>query len=133
MVIFKSESELLELLARMDAMIDACADGSLEFRVFHQELGHLHGYHALDGHESDEEERMILDRHRERIAWIESVLEEVAAVCANDDAPKEAYIKAGRFGSAEAMRRLRTLVGNKKKQGPIQSTTAQRASRVADR
>jgi len=121
MTIFNSETELLELLARMDAMIDACADGSLEFCVFHKELGHLHGYYALDGHESDEEERMILNRHRERIAWVERVLEEVGAVCSDDDAAKEAYIKAGRFGSAEALRRLRTLVANQKKKEPNQA------------
>jgi hypothetical protein len=121
MVIFNSESELLELLARMDAMIAACAGGSLEFRAFHQELGRLHGYYALDGHESDEEERKILDRHHERIAWVECVLDELGAVCADDDAPKEAYIKTGRFGSAEAMRRLRALVANRKKKEPNQS------------
>ncbi len=73
MTIFNSEAELLELLARMDAIIAACADGSLEFRAFHQELGHLHGHYALDGHESDEEERMILDRHRERASLGSSV------------------------------------------------------------
>jgi len=110
MVIFTSESELTDVLDKADAMIAACAEGSLDFRTFHQQLGHLHGYYALDGHESDDEERAMLERHRGRIAWIERVLEEVGAVCADEDATKEAYIKAGRFDSAEALRRLRRLV-----------------------
>jgi hypothetical protein len=114
MIIFASESELLEVLDRADAMIAACVDGTLEFRSFYAQLGHLHSYHALDGHESDEEEIAVLDRHRVRIEWIERVLEEVGEVCADEDATKEAYIKAGRFGSAEALRRLRTLVENRK-------------------
>ena len=125
MVIFNSESELLELLARMEAMITACADGSLEFRAFLKELGHLYGYYALDGHESDEEEKMILNRHCERIAWIERVFEELGGVCADEDAPKEAYIKAGRFGSAEAMRRLRNLVANRETKEPNQPPAPQ--------
>ncbi len=115
MTIFASESELRDLLNRMDAMIESCADGSLEFRAFHKELGHLHGYYALDGHESDEEESEMLDRYQPRIAWIERVLEEIGAVCADENATQEAYIKAGRFGSAEALRRLRRLVEERKK------------------
>jgi len=113
MTIFASESELLEVLDRADAMIAACASGTLDFRVFHQELGNLHGYHALDGHESDPEERNILDKHRDRITWIERVLDEVGGVCADEDSTKEAYIKAGRFGSTEALRRLKLLLQNR--------------------
>jgi hypothetical protein len=116
MTIFTSESELLELLDRADESINACADGSLEFHAFHQELGHLYSFYALDGHESDEEERKILNRHRDRIAWIERVLEEIQDVCADDDATKEAYIKAGRFGSSEALQRLRKLVEKRKRE-----------------
>jgi hypothetical protein len=110
MVIFTSEAELVEVLDKADAMIAACADGTLDFRAFHQQLGYLHGYYALDGHESDAEERTILERYAGRIAWIERVLEEVGEVCADEDATKDAYIKAGRFGTAEALRRLRDLV-----------------------
>eukprot|EP01012_Entosiphon_sulcatum_P000710 TRINITY_DN101230_c0_g1_i1.p1 TRINITY_DN101230_c0_g1~~TRINITY_DN101230_c0_g1_i1.p1 ORF type:complete len:131 (-),score=14.33 TRINITY_DN101230_c0_g1_i1:42-434(-) len=109
MVMFNSESELVKLLDRADALIASCVDGSLEFRAFYRELGDLHGYHALDGHESDHEEQVILDLHRDRIAWIERVLDEVGKVCADEDATKEAYIKCGRFGSAEALNRLRRL------------------------
>ena len=110
MVIFASESELVEVLDSADSMIAACVAGSVDIREFINQLGHLHGYHALDGHESDEEERALLKRHSARIEWIEHVLEEIGGICADVDAPKEAYIKAGRFGSAEALRRLRSLV-----------------------
>jgi hypothetical protein len=114
MVIFASESELLEVLDRADAMIAACVDGSLGVRDLLDQLGHLHGYHALDGHESDEEELALFARHRARIGWIERALGEIGEICADDDALKDAYIKAGRFGSAEALRRLRSLAENRK-------------------
>ena len=114
MIIFASESELLTVLDEADATIEACVSGQLDPRTFLNELWHLYGYYALDGHESDEEERGILDRHSDRIAWISRVLEELNDVCADEDATKEAYIKAGRFGSAEALRRLRVLVESRK-------------------
>ncbi|OAM91593.1 hypothetical protein OH491_24495 [Termitidicoccus mucosus] len=110
MVIFASESELLEILDRADAMIAACVAGSLGIHEFIDQLGHLHGYHALDGHESDAEEIAMLARYCSRVEWIERVLEEVGGICADDDASKEAYVKAGRFDSSEALRRLRALV-----------------------
>ncbi len=118
MVIFTSESEVREVLDKADALIAAGAVGSFDFRSFHAQLGHLHGYYALDGHESDEEEVAILDRYRARIQWIERVLEEISGICADEDATKEAYIRAGRFGTDEALRRLRALIGGK--EGPNQ-------------
>ncbi len=114
MTIFASESELLEVLERADAMIAACVAGTLGVRELLDQLGHLQGYHALDGHESDEEEVALLARHRTRIEWIERALGEISEMCADDDANKEAYIKAGRFGSVEALRRLRALAENGK-------------------
>ena len=114
MVIFASESELLEVLDRADAMIAACVAGSLGVRELLDQLGQLHSYHALDGHESDDEELAMFTRHRARIAWIESALGEIGEICADDDANKDAYIKAGRFGSVEALRRLRALAEDRK-------------------
>ena len=116
MVIFASEAELVRVLDRADEIIRACVAGSLELRPFLEELGHLHNYYAFDGHESDEEELKLLDRHKERIVWVERVLEELFQVCADEDATKEIYIKAGRFGSVEALRRLRVLVENRNAQ-----------------
>lgn len=113
MVIFKSESELVELLDQMDRLIADCIAGSLELRAFYDKIGYLHSYHALDGHESDEEELGILKRHSHRIAWVDEALLAVCGICAEEDSTKEAYIKAGRYGAAEALRRLRSLVASR--------------------
>ena len=112
MTIFSTETEFVALLEKMEAMIDECASGKREFYSFHREIGYLHSFYALDGHESDEEELAIMERHRSRLSWIERVLEEIGEVCSAGDAPKEAYIRAGRFGSEEALRRMRELMKN---------------------
>lgn len=114
--LFASEAELLAVLDRADALIAACIDGTLDFPPFHSQLGLLYSYQALDGHESDEAERGMLARHGARIAWIECVLQEVEGVCPDEGAMDEANVKAGRFGTGEALRRIRALVENRKRE-----------------
>jgi hypothetical protein len=110
MVIFDSESEIIGVLEKMEGIVRACIEGEIELRPAISEVGRLHGYYALDGHESDEEETQLLARYRSRIEWLEAAMEEVGGLCAEADATKEAYIRAGRFGEAEALRRLRAFV-----------------------
>jgi hypothetical protein len=114
MTIFESESELLSVLDKADALIDVCARGDIQVNKLNGELWDLYGSYALDGHESDEEERMLLERYTHRVARIRRVLDEMHGLCAEEDAGKEAYLRAGRFGEAEGLRRLRTLVNESK-------------------
>jgi hypothetical protein len=108
MTIFASESELLETLAEIEAALEQAAhSGSGSFREHYFKAGHLYGYYAIDGHESDEEERRLLAKHAERIARIEEALDSADGLCAEEDAQKEIYRKAGRYGADEAARRLR--------------------------
>jgi hypothetical protein len=115
MTIFASESEMLSVLAEIEASLHraAVADRTT-FREHYFKAGHLHGFYAIDGHESDEEERALLDKHAERIARIEGALESASGLCSEEDAEKEIYQKAGRFGADEAARRLRIVLGIQK-------------------
>lgn len=110
MVIFESESEIITILEKMEGLVQSCVDGVIALRPAISEVGSLYGCYALDGHESDEEEIQLLARHRSRIEWLEAAMDQVGGLCAEADATKEAYILAGRFGEAEALRRLRTFV-----------------------
>ena len=111
MVIFKSEEELLHVLSVHDKYVYECASGELGFNDFCEKYNNFYFYYALDGHESDEEEYELLVKHIERIELHEKIAFEILGrVCADEDAEKQNYIDAGRFGSVEAVNRLKSLV-----------------------
>jgi hypothetical protein len=108
MTIFASEAELVSVLSEIEAALNraAIADSN-SFREHYFKAGHLHGYYAIDGHESDAKERALLDIYAERIARIDEALESASGLCSEEDSAKEIYQKAGRYGADEAARRLR--------------------------
>ena len=110
MVIFESEAHMVESFNHHDELIRQCALGHLSFAEFCTEYRDFYAFYALDGHESDEEERTLLERYKERVEVHRVVFEDIlGGVCSDADAQLESYQRAGRFGSAEAVRRLRDL------------------------
>lgn len=110
MVIFDSEDDLLESLAHHDELVRQCASEAITFEEFCERYGDFYAFYALDGHESDEEERALLERHEARIRPHEVIAYEILGkVCSDEDAQRESYEKAGRFGSAEAVARLNLI------------------------
>ncbi len=115
MTIFESESHLLATLAEIEAALERAAySGGDIFRASYQRAGRLHGSHALDGHESDDEERDLLAKHAQRIARIDEALAAAGGLCSEEDARREIYQKAGRYGADEAARRLRLALTRQK-------------------
>lgn len=110
MVMFESEAHLIDSLAHHDDLIRQCAQGQMSFTDFCSEYHDYYAFYALDGHESDDEERKLLEKYERRIEPHRIVAEAIfAGVCSDADAQLEIYQRAGRFGSAEAVRRLREL------------------------
>jgi len=110
MVIFASEVDLVESLDQHDILVRECVSGCLSFSEFSSQYDSYYWSHALDGHESDDEELSLLDKYRDRIALHEAVaLEVLSGVCSDADARLDGYIQARRFGSDEAVRRLRDI------------------------
>jgi hypothetical protein len=108
MKIFGTEADLVSVLLEIEASLDRAAEGSsAEFREHYLRAWHLYGTHALDGHESDDTERSLLAKYSERISRIEIALESAGGICSEDDAMREIYQKAGRYGANEAIRLLR--------------------------
>ena len=73
MPIFSSESELLELLEGLERQARAFAAGDIPYMMAFDEICRAFNCYALDGHESDEEELAILEKHSARIDRIERV------------------------------------------------------------
>ena len=110
MVIFQSEAELLARIAEHDELVCRCVRGDLSFDQFCDRYQDFYASYALDGHESDEEERELLEKHSSRIEPHRVIAFEILGrVCSDSDATLEIYQRAGRFGSVEALEKLRRI------------------------
>ncbi len=110
MVMFESESDLLKIIAEHDALVRHCLAGKLSFWEFCEKYNDFYAYYALDGHESDEEERALLEKHDRLIEPHRIIAYDILGqVCADTDAELESYKQAGRFGAAEALARLQNV------------------------
>jgi hypothetical protein len=109
-LIFESESDLLQTIDEHDALVRQCVNGEISFCDFCEKYNDFYARCALDGHESDDEERLSLDKHINRIEPHRVIAHEILGqVCSDEDAELRAYKLAGRFGSAEALSRLRQV------------------------
>ena len=105
-----TEDELVAALDHHDQLIVKCAQGEITFQQFLAAYRNFYDYWALDGHESDAEERQMLARHARRIDVHRRITEEIFHhLCDDDDANRETYKQAGFFGSEEGLARLRPI------------------------
>ncbi len=110
MVIFESESDLLQTVDKYDALVLACISGEIDFGSFCDEYNSFYWRCALDGHESDDEECALFEKYEDRIEPHRIIAHEILArLCTEKDAELESYQTVGRFGSAEALKRLKDI------------------------
>jgi hypothetical protein len=109
--IFESEEEMLATLDQYDQLVRDCVSGHISFEEFLEGYDTFYMTYALDGHESDPGEQALLEAHRDRIVLHREIWERIISggLCSDEDARKELYIQAGRFGSGEGLRRLREI------------------------
>jgi hypothetical protein len=130
MAIFESEDDLLRELHKHDDLVEKCVQGQLGFWDFCGQYNNFYAYYALDGHESDEEEIVLLEKYADRIELHRVVAWDILGkVCSDDDAKRDVYQQVSRFGSAEALTRLRMLVAsiNQKEEQGIRTNGQEQA------
>jgi hypothetical protein len=101
-----TEPELLALLDCHDRLVKSCLSGDISIEQFLEHYDNFPLSYAMDGHESSEAERALLESHRERVQFHFGVLESLRGLCREEDAAKPEYLEAGHFGRAEGFRRL---------------------------
>jgi hypothetical protein len=110
MVMFQSEADLLKAIDEHDDLVRQCIRGDLVFWDFCDKYNDFYAYYALDGHESDEEQRQLLDKYDSRIEPHRVIAYDILAhVCSDEDAKLDSYERSGRFGSEEALTRLKNV------------------------
>lgn len=108
-------ADLDALLDDHDALIAKCLAGRISFQQFLAEYDSFYWRFALDGHESDDEERDLLSSRAERIRLHRDLDERILSkLAADSDALKPEYVQAGRIGSAEAFEEMTRLVAQAK-------------------
>ena len=110
MNMFESEVDLLQAIEAHNALVHQCINGKIGFEEFCDKYNNFYAYYALDGHESDEQERSLLEKYESKIEPHRIIAYEILGqVCSDKDAEIESYKSIGRFGLSEALRRLRNV------------------------
>jgi hypothetical protein len=92
-----SETELLRLLDDHDLLVQRCIAGSLPLDEFLREYDDFPFAYALDGHESDEDEKAMFRRYAARISFHFGVMESIYGLCSDEEAKSPSYIKGDGF------------------------------------
>lgn len=105
-----TESELRELLSRLNRAVTACVSGKTSFEQFAEDYGYPVGEYALDGHEASDEERAMFSAWKAQIAPHIAIAEQILnKLFSSEDAAKPVYQAQGRFGPDVANERLREI------------------------
>ena len=81
---FDSEADLLATLASYDELVRRCSAGEIPFESFCEKYNDFYWRCALDGHESDGQERALLEKYAQRIAPHRFIAEEILGrLCAD--------------------------------------------------
>ena len=110
MEIFESEIDLIKQLENHFQIISDFAYGEISYKEFDDKYNSFYYYYALDGHESDEEEKILLKKYSDKIELFEKVSSILSGICSDEDSVKDIYIKSGRYSSEVSKNKIKQLV-----------------------
>ena len=97
MVIFDSETDLLDTLQKHFLIVNDFIEDRISYDEFNKEYNDFYFYYALDGHESDHEEKLLLQKYFNKIEFFNEVTSILSEICSDEDSVKDIYINAGRI------------------------------------
>src|SRR3569833_2839210 len=120
---FESEIDLLETLSAHDELVRRCVRGNIDFDKFVRLYDDFWWRYALDGHESDRTEQLLLERQANRILMHRKIAEDVLGCLASaSDAAQQRYQRAGRIGPREALVRLQRIAAEYLDKSSVRTT-----------
>jgi hypothetical protein len=105
-----TEAEINALLDAHDALVQACADSTLEFSHFILAYGGFPNNYSLRGLAGSAQERTVRRLFGRRLAFHSRVASLLSVLRSADDPADIPYEDAGRYLPAVGLRRLRELV-----------------------
>lgn len=104
------DEELVRELDVHDELVARCARGDLSYSEFEKTYDNFYPRYPLDGHESDAEERQLLEKLAARVALHREIWEDVLTRVTEDRFLEQpATVAAGFIGTKEAVQRIRDL------------------------
>ena len=103
MQIFQSEKDVRQKLTEHFIYAKEFALNNITYNDFYF-------VYALEGHESDEEEKALLLKYKNKVYFHEVVTSILSQICSDEDALKEIYKKSGRYNSETARNKIYNLI-----------------------
>ncbi len=110
MVMFESEKDLIRKLNEHFVYSKEFALNNISFEEFHKNYNDFYFVYVLDGHESDEEEQILLEKYKDKVLFHDKVTGILSNLCSDEDAQKEVYKNVGRYNSEVARTKIFNLV-----------------------
>ncbi len=110
MVMFESENDLIQKLNEHFIYARDFAFKNISFEEFEKCYNYFYFVYALGGHESDEEEKVLLEKYKSKILFHDKVAGILSNLCSNEDSKKEIYKNAGRYNSEVARNKIFELI-----------------------
>ncbi len=108
MIMFESENHLKRLIQQKKDLLRKVINDQISTDSFYKEYDWFYNAYALDGHESDDEERNLLLEYDSEIEIFRIVEEEIFnRICSDDDSKREIYIQQGRISAKGAVDELK--------------------------
>ena len=110
MVMFESENDLIQKLNEHFIYARDFALKNISFKEFEKCYNDFYFVYALGGHESDEEEKVLLEKYKSKILFHDKVAGILSNLCSDEDGLKESYKNAGRYNSEVSRIKILDLV-----------------------
>jgi hypothetical protein len=104
------KSELVNALERATLLVNQVVGKKISINQFVHEYGNFFYYEALDGHEADEQRKLLLSEFAEVIVFHEKIQTEVVDLSFfGSDEQKQQYLGAGRIDPERAEQEIQSL------------------------
>ena len=103
------EERLLQELDVHDELVARYVRGELNWAEFDRAYDSFYSRYPLDGHESDDEERLLFAKHAPRISLHREIWEVLTKMTDDDHLGKASTVAGGFIGTAEAAHQIRAL------------------------
>lgn len=113
MIMFQNEEELLNIIQDKLNLIHEVVDGSISIDEFFEKYASFYFYYALDGHEFDDEEKLLFIKYSDKIHLFYTIETDIFSnICTDEDSIKEIYIKNNRYSRKDAIKKLKEFMSH---------------------